>query len=116
LDKTRRASIITNRVMALDEKWGKDAPPQTNTCDKPSRLIADECRWHAQVTREHQEGPDGELWDLIQVWAHGQLRMTAVFRGEELIPRLFKGGPWEALFNIFDGGDPEPLLPNDGTK
>src|SRR4051812_10577148 len=100
MNKLDRAYHIINHVLALDEKRGRPAPPRTETSDKPSRLIADECRWHATLTREDQEGPDGELWDLMQVYVYDQLRMTAAFRGEAIDLRLFKGGAWEVVFNI----------------
>ena len=116
MEKIRRARHIIHHVQALDEKWGKPGDPRKEGSDKTSRIISDEVRWHARVTPEHEIGPDGEPWDLIEVTAHGQHRMTAAFREDEIDLRLFLPGPWEPVFNLPNPTDLTPLLPNQGTK
>jgi hypothetical protein len=111
VNKNDRARMIIDHVESRDERWGRAGPPQTRTTDKPSRIISDDPVWVAHVTREHQQGPDGRLWDLIQVFIYGQLKMTAIFRGADLDLRLFKPGPWESIFTIIQSPDDTPLLP-----
>jgi hypothetical protein len=103
--------MIINHVESLDERWGRAGPPQTDTTEKPSRIISDDPTWVAHLTREHQKGRDGQLWDLIQVFVYDQLKMTAIFRGEQLELRLFVPGPWEPFFTIVQSPDRTPLVP-----
>jgi hypothetical protein len=114
MNKHRRARVIIDHVQNMDQAWGKAGPPRSERTDKPSRIISADCRWEARVTREDQKGADGELWDLIELFAHGQLRMTAAFRGEQIDLRLYRPGPWEPLFNIYNAPDGDPVGPNDG--
>lgn len=111
MNKDSRARMIIDQVQNKDERWGRAGPPQTHTTDKPSRIITDDPRWVARLTREHQQGPDGRPWDLIQIFAYDELRMTAIFHGEQLELRLFRPGLWESIFTIFQSPDRTPLLP-----
>jgi hypothetical protein len=111
VNKQRRAGMIINHVQMRDERWGRAGPPQTHTTDKPSRVISDDPMWLAHLTREHQHGPDGQLWDLIQLFVYGELKMTAIFHGEDVELRLFRPGPWERTFTIIQSSDQTPLLP-----
>jgi hypothetical protein len=112
MNKESRARMIIDHVRMRDERWGRDGLPQTHTSDKPSRAISDDPRWVAHVTKGHQPGPDGNLWDLIQVFVYDQLKMTAIFREEDVQLRVFKPGTWEAIFTIAQSPDSTPLLPN----
>src|SRR5206468_11101973 len=105
VNKDRRARMIINHVESRDERWGRAGPPQTNTSDKPSRIISDTPMWAGQLTREHQQGPDGQFWNLIQVFVYDQLKMTAIYRDEDVELRLFMPGPWESIFTIIQSPD-----------
>lgn len=107
----RRARMIIDHVESRDERWGRSAPPRSEDSDKPSRIISDDPRWFAQVTRGDQTGPNGELWDLIQLFVFDELRMTAIYRGEDLELRLFKPGAWEPIFTIKQFADRTPVVP-----
>jgi hypothetical protein len=111
MDKVHRARTIIDHVMSLDDRWGRAGPPRSANTNKPSRLISDDCRWEARVTRGDQKGPDGELWDLIELSVYGQPRMTALFRGEDVELRMFLSGVWEPIFTIVGSSDPTELRP-----
>lgn len=112
MNKDRRARMIINRVENRDDdRWGRTGPPRSDDSDRPTRMISDDPRWFARVTRNDQRGPDGELWDLIELWVYKQHRMTAIYSGDQLEIRLFKPGPWEPIFTIIDSGDTTPILP-----
>ena len=64
--------MIIDHVNGLDGRWGRPGRLARTTTDKPSRIISDDCRWEARVTRADQKGPDGELWDLIELSVHGR--------------------------------------------
>lgn len=112
MNKERRARMIINHVENRDERWGRSGPPRSDTTDKPTRIISDDPRLSARVTREHQTGPDGQPWDLVEPWVYGQHRMTAIYRGDELEIRVFKPGPWEPIFTIISTHDETPILSN----
>lgn len=111
MDKVHRARMVINRVISLDGRWGRAGVPRSETSDKPSRIISDDCRWEARVTRADQKGPDGELWDLIELWVYGQPRMTALFRGDDVELRMFLPGFWEPIFTIIGSPDRTELRP-----
>jgi hypothetical protein len=111
-----RAKQIINQVLSMDERWGKLGAPRKDGSDKPSRIITDDPRWYARLTRDHEKGPDGEKWDLIEIFAREQLRMTAVFRGDQVDVRLYESGSWEPMFCLFNLAVLEPQRPNMGTK
>ena len=108
----RRARMIIDHVESRDERWGRSAPPRSDDTQNPSRIISDDPRWSARVTREDQKGPDGQLWDLIQLFVFDELRMTAIYRDEQLQLRLFKPGAWEPIFTIKQFADRTPIVPH----
>ena len=63
------------------------------------------------MTRADQKGPDGELWDLIELSVYGQPRMTALFRGDAVELRMFLPGVWEPIFTVFGSSDQTALRP-----
>lgn len=112
MDKQRRALMIINHVENRDDdRWGRSGPPRKENSDKPCRIISDDPRWSARVTREDQPGPDGEPWNLIELSVYGQDRMTAIYRGDQVEIRMFRPGAWEPIFTIIDSGDTTPILP-----
>lgn len=115
MEDNERAKIIIAQVLAADDKWGKPGDPWDGS-DRPTRIISSDCRWHARVSREDQKGPDGELWDLIQLFAHDELRMTAVFRGDQVVARRYEPGHWEPLFSLPIGTNRTRRRPNHGTE
>lgn len=116
MNKDERATQIINRIIPMDERRGKPGAPRKAGSDKPSRKITDDPRWYAHLTREDQKGPDGEMWDFIEVYAYEELRMTAAFRGDQIRVPLYLSGSWEPLFGLFNLPVLEPDRPNKGTK
>jgi hypothetical protein len=116
MEFTEPARQIINQVLAMDDRWGKPASPRKPDSDKPSRIISDDCRWHARLSRQDQKGPDGELWDLIELYAYDVLRVTVAFRGNDIDVRQYEPGTWEALFLLFGPSASSGRRPNHGTK
>jgi hypothetical protein len=113
LDKQERAKLIVGRILALDERFGQVAPPRTVKSTSKTRMISDQpSLWNARWSKEYETGPDGNAWDLLELFIYGQARMTAIARGEEVVARYYIPGKWEPIFLIFDPNDTVPLLPN----
>jgi len=110
--KTERARIIIDKVLALEPRFGRHGPPRSYNTTIPTRLITDEpARWEARITRGYEKDQDGgENWDLFELSIYGQQRVTAVFRGEELVVRHYLPGVWEPIFLIVGSNDTTPLL------
>jgi hypothetical protein len=112
-----RMRHIIRHVEGADDRWGKPGAPQNVGSDiKASRIISDDCRWHARLRREDQKGPDGEWWDFIEVHAYEDLRMMTLFRGHQVQVRCYYPGPWETLFNLINMPHLEPHPLNKGTQ
>lgn len=112
VDKSARAKIIVDQVLALDPKFGKAAPPRSAQSTSRTRSISDDPRWEARWSIEYEKGSDGEMWDLVELFVYRQARMTVAVRGEQVIPRFFIPGKWEQIFFPFDSADTVPILPN----
>lgn len=115
MNEIERAKLIVEFVLRMDKRWGKPSAPREGS-DKPSRIITDDPRWYAQLTREDHKGADGELWDWIEVYAYQKRRMAAAFRGDGIRVPVYISGTWESLFCLFDLPQLEPVQPNKGTK
>jgi hypothetical protein len=112
LDKPTRAKMITDHVLSLDAKFGKAAPPRSLQSTSRTRLISDDARWEVRWSIEYEKGSDGQMWDLVELFVYRQPRMTAVVRGDVVIPRFYIPGKWEDIFLPFGSADTVPLLPN----
>lgn len=112
MDKATRAKIIIDQVLSLDEKFGRTVPPRSLQSTSRTRQISDDPRWVVRWSIEYEKGPDGELWDLFELSIYNQPRMTAVRRGDEVVPRFYIPGKWEPIFLVIDPSDTTPLLPN----
>lgn len=110
--KADRTLAVLHRVANLDRKFGRDGPPRSAGSKTSTRIVAGDHRWEAHITREHEIGPDGKPWDLLELFAYGQRRITAVFRDDAANPRLYLPGPWEEIFCLPEGNC-LPLHPND---
>lgn len=108
-----RARVIIDAVLAKDESWGKNNGARG--AENSTRIISDDCRWVAHLRRGYEKGDDGELWDLVQVWAHGTHVMTAAFRDEGMRLPVYESGPWEPLFQLYNLPELPPRRPNMGT-
>ena len=103
-----RSAIIINSVLARGSRGVSIAPGVQRISDDP--------RWYALFTPgQHKEpkttDPGGSPWDLIQVFVYAQLRLTAHVRGEDIRVRLYRPGPWEAIFIRIDLPVLPPVLP-----
>jgi hypothetical protein len=112
MDKPARATLIVNSIISLDEKYGRPIPPRSPRSTCRTRQVSDDPRWEARWSIAYEKGEDGEFWDLIELSVYGQPRMTAVKRGDEVVPRFYIPGKWEPIFLPFDTNDTVPLLPN----
>ena len=112
MDKTARAKLIVDQVLALDPKFGQTAPPRTVQSTARTRLISDDPRWEARWSIESEKDSAGDLWDLFELSVYGQPRMTAAVRKDVVTPRFYIPGKWEPIFLSFDPRDTTPLLPN----
>lgn len=112
MEKNTRARIIVAHVLRLDDRFGKGGPPRSSYTSNPSRLISDNCRWNARVSRSYYDDGSGKLWDMLELEAYDIHRLTVVFHEEELVIRNYLPGPWEEIFLGFDPQDSTPILPN----
>jgi len=112
IDKTTRARMIVEGVLALDSKFGQVDAPRSIHATKPGRLISDDPRWKARVSPSYEQDAAGESWDLFELFIYGQQRLTVVVKGSETVPRFYIPGKWEQIFLFFDPNDTVPLLPN----
>jgi hypothetical protein len=60
---------------------------------------------------KHHKSPEGDLWDLFELFVYGQPRMTVAITGERLDLRLFIPGKWEPIFTLAETADRVPLPP-----
>ena len=112
MNKQERARIIVNDVLSRDKKFGKTVEPRSQNSTSRTRLISDDPRWKARVSFEYEKDSSGRLWDLFELFAYGQARMTAAIRGNEVKLRYYVPGGWEPIFLCFDPGDTTPLRPD----
>ncbi len=111
MEKIDRAQTIVDHVLALEDRFGRYGPPRAQHTSVPARLISDDPRWEARISRGYEKDRDGgENWDLFELSIYGQQRVTAAFRGQDLILRHYRPGVWERIFLIPDTGDTVPLL------
>lgn len=112
-----RISIISNAIQGRNAKFGKAARADETGVGKPGRWISDDPSWRAlyvphqlsaKLANSGDAGPD---WDLLQLWVHGSLRMTAHLRGHEISEKLYISGPWESTFHLHGLPTLPPLLP-----
>lgn len=111
MDKNRRAKFIVDHVLRLDDKHGYIAPPRSAHSTSPTRMISDDPRWEARYSKRHEKDRAGNEWDLFELFVYKQPRLTAVVRGDEVVPRFYIPGKWEPIFLEFDPNDTVPLLP-----
>jgi hypothetical protein len=111
MDKEDRTRFIIDVVLERDGTWGKTVQPRSPDSSSRTRLISDDPRWEARVSFEYEKDSSGELWDLFELFAYGQRRITAAMRGDELKLRYYIPGAWEPIFLCFDPGDTTPLRP-----
>lgn len=111
MDKAARAKVIVDRIIALDEKYGRTVPPRSRQSTSRTRQVSDDPRWEAKWSIEYEKDKTGEVWDLLELSVYGQARMTAIRRGEDVVPRYYIPGKWEPIFLHFDPNDNTPLLP-----
>jgi hypothetical protein len=112
MDKPTRAKIIVDHVLSLDERFGTTVPPRSVRATCRTRLISDDPRWEARWSIEYEKDPAGDAWDLFELFVYRQARMTAVVRGDVVVPRFYIPGKWEPIFLYTDGSDTVPLLPS----
>ena len=89
MDKSARAKIIVDQVLALDQKFGRPTPPRTVQSTCRTRSISDDPRWEARWSIEYEKDPEGEMWDLVELFVYRQPRMTVAVRGEQVVPRFY---------------------------
>ena len=112
-----RIRSISNVVQARDAKFGKPARAEETGVGKPGRRISDDPSWYALFVPGQlsamsvNPGDTGADWDLLQLWVHDSLRMTAHLRGDEISEKLYKSGPWESTFHLHGLAPLPPLLP-----
>lgn len=118
MDHESRTRIIINKVLPLDVRFGRSAAAGAVGAGKPGRWISDDARWMALVVPDHTreapingEGPGEGAWSLFQLFSYDQLRVTAVFRGEDVMVRLYTPGPWERVFFPIDLPADAPTIP-----
>jgi hypothetical protein len=111
MDKTFRARLVIDHVLGLADRYEKSGSPRSDATDRPSRWISDDTRWKARISTEYQMGPDGERWDLFELFVYDELKMTAAMKGELIELRLFRPGKWEPIFTLVETSDTTPLLP-----
>lgn len=112
MDKLERARIVVDHVLGLDPRFSRHGPPRSAATKAASRLITDDPRWEARISPGYQKAPDGEVWDLFELFVYGQARMTAALNGDQIDLRYFIPGKWEPIFTSFDSPDTTPLFPN----
>lgn len=112
MNKNERTRIIVDQVLALEDDFGRPGPPRANSTTIPTRVISGDSRWEAHISRGYEKDENGgNNWDLFELFAYGQRRVTAVFRGIELTLRYYRPGGWEPIFLIGPTDDTTPLLP-----
>lgn len=111
MNKQERARIIVKDVLSRDRKFGKTVEPRSPDSTSRTRLISDDPRWEARVSFDYEKDSSGKLWDIFELFAYGQRRMTAAIRGGQMKLRYYIPGPWEPIFLFFDPGDSTPLKP-----
>jgi hypothetical protein len=116
ISKTVRTAMIIGHVQARSAEFGRDAEPRAATPELPVRRITDDPRWEALVTKGHTKakevGTDGGDWDLFELFVYRERKITAIFRGGEVIVRFYVPGPWEPIFIVVQSGDNVPLRPS----
>ena len=70
----------------------------------------------AYSTRQSRIDPNNpsveqEAWDLFQLFARGELRLTAHLRGSQLLVSLYRPGDWENMFSVFPLARLEAVAP-----
>jgi hypothetical protein len=111
MNKQSRAQIIITNVLSLDPRWGRVGPPRNGRA-KPSRIVTDSHVWHARISPADQKGPDGQIWDLFELFVYDEHRITAIFRDSDIDLRVYLPGEWERLFGIFGSPDRTDLRPD----
>lgn len=111
MDKSTRAKIIFERVIAHDDQFGHDVPPRSPESRSQTRQISADPRWHAVWSKEYEKGSGGEMWDLFELFVYNDRRMTAIAYGDRVVPRFYMPGPWEPILLCFDPRDNTPLKP-----
>jgi hypothetical protein len=111
MDKPARAKMIVDYILSLNEQFGRAVPPQSFNSTSKARLISDGA-WHARWTMDHDDNSSGDPWDLFELFVHGQPALTAVLRGDEVVPQFYIPGQWERMFIDIDIFDTVPLFPN----
>lgn len=112
MDKPARARMIIDTVLGSDRQFGRAGPPRSEMTTENCRMISGDCRWEARLSKKYYKDSSGRLWDMIELTAHGEHRMTVVFDEEDLMVRMYLPGPWEKIFTVIDPLDTDKLLPN----
>jgi hypothetical protein len=118
MNYSKRVSLIHDYIQRRSRQFGRPVSAADTGFDKPGRWISDDPSWKALVvpgqlpaTRVDPNDKHGGDWDLLQVWVHGTLRVTAHIRGDEISVKLYKSGPWDKTFHLFGVPPLPPLLP-----
>jgi hypothetical protein len=112
-----RIRVISNAIHVRDARFGTLARADETGVGKLGRWISDDPSWRAlfvpgQLSAKTANPVDtGADWDLLQLWVHGSLRLTAHLRGDEISEKLYKSGPWEGTSHLHGLPSLPTLLP-----
>lgn len=131
-----RVRMIVDQVRGRDAQFGRSMTTTVtaSSTERAARRISDDPRWTATIVPSQlpaavTDGADASDrkpdWDLFQLWVYDDLKVTAHLRGDELGLRMYKPGPWEKIFLLFDlpgavallpGGHPRARMPGNSAQ